>query len=127
MERSTAEKTTKPQAATWSPSYELWIAFAVSVAPHVLALLLGGYGHIITNAPLAVIVTVVDVVAIVVAYLQRRDDARAERPSHWLVWATIGVGAIWVMYAVFVGIVILFGQIFCVSQNCRGPIGPPIG
>jgi hypothetical protein len=39
------------------------------------------------------------------------------------VWATIVVGAIWLMYAVFVGTVILFGQVFCVSQNCRGPIG----
>jgi hypothetical protein len=109
-------------ASTWSPSYELWIAFAVSLIPHALGLLLGGYGHLITNLPLAVGVTIVDVVALVIAYLQFRDDSRASRPSHWLVWATIGAGAVWMIYAVFVGIVLVFGQLFCVSQNCRGPI-----
>jgi amino acid transporter len=118
-------KPTSPQAETAptrSPSYELWIAFAVSISPQVLALLLGGYGRIITNAPLAVIVTIVVVVAIVIAYLQVRDDAHAERSSHWLVWATIVAGTVWVMYAFFVGIVIVLGQVFCVSQYCRGPI-----
>ena len=105
-----------------SPSFELWIAFVFSVVPHVAALFAGGYGQIITNAPLAVIVTIVDVVAIVIAYLQFREDSHASRSSHWLVWATIAVGAIWLIYAVFVGAVILLGQVFCVSQNCRGPI-----
>lgn len=107
---------------TRSPSYELWIAFAVSLVPHVLALVVGGYGQIITKAPLAVVVTIVDVVAVVIAYLQFRDDSHASRSSHWLVWATIVVGAIWIIYAVFVGLVILLGLIFCVSQNCRGPL-----
>jgi uncharacterized membrane protein YidH (DUF202 family) len=109
-------------ALTTSPSYELWIAFVVSIVPHAVALFVGGYGHIITNAPLAVVITVVDIAAIVIAYLQFRDDSRAERSSHWLVWATIGLGAVWLIYAVFVGLVILLGQVFCVSQNCRGPL-----
>jgi hypothetical protein len=68
-------------------------------------------------------VTIVDVVATVIADLQFRGDSHASPSPHWLVWATIVVGAIWLMYAVFVGTVILFGQVFCVSQNCRGPIG----
>ena len=104
------------------PPYELWAAFAVSVVPHVLALFFGGYGVIITKAPLAVVVTIVDVVAVVIAYLQFRDDSRASRQPHWLVWATIAVGALWLLYAVLVGTVLLLGQMFCISQECRGPI-----
>ena len=104
------------------PSYELQIAFVVSLIPHALALFLGGYGHIITNAPLAVVVTIVDVVAVVIAYLQYRDDSRATRASHWLVRATIGVGAVWLIYALFVGMVIVLGRVFCLGQDCRGPI-----
>jgi hypothetical protein len=104
------------------PSYELQIAFVVTLIPHALALFLGGYGEIITNAPLAVVVTIVDVVAVVIAYLQFRDDSHASRSSHWLVWATIAVGAVWLIYAVFVGLVVLLGRVFCISQTCRGPI-----
>jgi hypothetical protein len=105
-----------------SPSYELCVAFVVSLIPHAAALFTGGYGQIITNAPLAVVVTIVDVVAVVIAYLQFRDDSHAHRSPHWLVWATIAVGAVWLIYAVFVGLVLLFGHVFCVSQDCRGPI-----
>jgi hypothetical protein len=105
-----------------SPSYELCVAFVVSLIPHAAALFTGGYGQIITNAPLAVVVTIVDVVAVVIAYLQFRDDSHAHRSSHWLVWATIAVGAVWLIYAVFVGLVLLFGRAFCISQDCRGPI-----
>ncbi len=114
--------TPRPVEATLAPSYELQIAFVVSLIPHALALFLGGYGQIITNAPLAVAVTIVDIVAVVIAYLQFRDDSHASRPSHWLVRATIGVGAVWLVYAVFIGMVIVLGRVFCVSQDCRGPI-----
>jgi hypothetical protein len=105
-----------------SPAYELYIAFVVSIIPHAAALLVGGYGHIITNAPLAVVITIVDAVAVVVACLQFREDWHARRSSHWLVWATIAVGAVWLIYAVFVGMVLLLGRVFCISQECRGPI-----
>jgi len=106
-----------------SPSYEIFIAFVVSIIPQAAALFAGGYGQVITNAPLAVVITIVDAVAVVIAYLQFRDDSHASRSSHWLVWATIAVGAVWLIYAIFVGAVILLGQVFCISQDCRGPIG----
>jgi hypothetical protein len=125
MESPTAKPSTPRETeATTAPSqpYELYVAFGVSLIPHAAALVLGGYGRIITNAPLAVIVTIVDLVAVVIAYLAFRDDTHAHRSSHWVVWATLAAGAIWLLYAVFVGVVILFSQIFCVSQNCRGPI-----
>jgi hypothetical protein len=105
-----------------SPAFELWIAFAFSIVPHAAGVLAGGYGQIITNAPLAVVVTIIDVVALVIAYLQLREDSHASRGSHWLVWATIAVGAIWIVYAVFVGTVLLFGRAFCIAKDCRGPI-----
>jgi len=105
-----------------SPAYELYIAFIVTLIPQAAALLLGGYGQIITNAPLAVVITIVDAVAVVIAYLQFRDDSHASRSSHWLVWATIALGAVWLIYAVFVGMVLLLGRVFCISQDCRGPI-----
>ena len=111
-----------PRAEAARPPYELWIAFVFSIVPHAAALFAGGYGQIITNTPLAVIVTIVDAVALVIAYLQFREDSHASRSSHWLVWATIAVGAVWLIYAVFVGMVILLGKVFCISQGCRGPI-----
>jgi hypothetical protein len=121
-----AVKPAKPRPAdaalSTSPSYELWVAFAVSILPHAIALVVGGYGQIITNAPLAVVATIADIAAVVLASVQFREDARAERSSHWLVWATIALGAVWLIYAVFVGLVILLGQVFCISQNCRGPL-----
>ncbi|HEY8825352.1 MAG TPA: hypothetical protein VIP07_10740 [Candidatus Limnocylindria bacterium] len=105
-----------------SPAYELYIAFVVSIIPQAAALLAGGYGQIITNAPLAVVLTIVDAVAVVIAYLQFRDDSHAGRSSHWLVWATIALGAVWLIYAIFVGAVIVFGHVLCISETCRGPI-----
>ena len=109
-------------ASLRTPSYELYIAFVVSIIPQATALLLGGYGHVITNAPLAVVITIVDAVAVVIAYLQFRDDSHASRSSHWVVWATIAIGSVWLIYAVFVGMVLLLGRVFCISQDCRGPI-----
>ena len=120
LEPSTPRKS--EATAPRSPAYELYIAFIVSLIPHAAALLVGGYPQIITNAPLAVVITIVDAVAVVVAYLQFRDDSHASRSSHWLVWATIAAGAVWLIYAVFVGIVIVLGRVFCISQDCRGPI-----
>lgn len=105
-----------------SPAYELYIAFIVTLIPQAAALVLGGYGQIITNAPLAVVITIIDAVAVVIAYLQFRDDSHASRSSHWLVWATIALGSVWLIYAVFVGMVLLLGRVFCISQDCRGPI-----
>ena len=104
------------------PVFELWIAFVFSLVPHVAGLVVGGYGQIITNAPLAVIVTIIDGVALVIAYLQFREDSHAKRAPHWLVWATVAVGGIWLIYAVFVGALLLLGQLFCINQDCRGPI-----
>jgi hypothetical protein len=125
VERPAVEPTA-PQlsetASLRSPSYELYIAFVVSLLPQAAALLLGGYGHVITNAPLAVVLTIVDAVAVVIAYLQFRDDSHASRSSHWLVWATIAIGAVWLIYAVFVGVVLLLGRVFCISETCRGPL-----
>ena len=125
MEGPIAESSPSRQAhvvVPRSPSYELYIAFVVSIIPHAAALFTGGYGAILTNAPLAVVITIVDVVAVVIAYLQFRDDAHARRSSHWLVWATIAVGAVWLVYAAFVGLVVVLGRVFCISQDCRGPI-----
>jgi hypothetical protein len=95
----------------------------LSVLPHIAALAGGGYGAIIVNAPIAMILTVLAVVAIAIAWLQFRDDTHANRASHWAVWATIAVGSIWVLYAALVGAVVLLGRVFCVSETCRGPLG----
>ncbi len=105
-----------------SPAYEVYIAFIVTLIPQAAALLVGGYGQIITNAPLAVVITIIDAVAVVIAYLQFRNDSHASRSSHWLVWATIALGAVWLVYAIFVGMVLLLGRVFCITQDCRGPI-----
>jgi len=105
-----------------APAFELWIAFLFALVPHVAGLFGGGYGQIITNAPLAVVVTIVDTVAVVIAYLQLREDRQAKRDSHWLVWVTIAVSAIWLIYAVFVGALLILGQAFCINQDCRGLI-----
>jgi hypothetical protein len=69
-----------------------------------------------------VVVTILEIAAIAIAYLQFRDDSEASRSSHWLVWATIGLGAIWLFYAVLVGLVVIIGQIWCFGEICRGPI-----
>jgi hypothetical protein len=124
MEGPAVKPSAPPQAEAAShrsPSYELYVAFVVSIIPQAAALFVGGYGNVITNAPLAVVLTIVDAVAVVIAYLQFRDDSHASRSSHWLVWATMGLGAVWLIYAVFVGMVLLLGRVFCISQGCRGP------
>src|SRR2546429_7546330 len=105
-----------------SPSYELFVAFIVSIIPHAAALFVGGYGQVITNAPLAVVITIVDAVAVVIAYLQFRDDSHASRSSHWLVLATIAVGAVWLIYAIFVGAGVLLGRVFFISPDRPGPL-----
>jgi hypothetical protein len=112
----------RADATSPRPSLELWIAFAASVVPHAVALFAGGYGQMITNAPLAVVVTVVDAVAMVIAYLQYREDSQTGRSSHRLVWTTIAVGGLWLVYALFVGAVILLGKALCISETCRGLI-----
>ena len=125
MEQPIADQNTPRQVAATLPrypAYELYIAFVVSIIPHAAALIVGGYGQIITNAPVAVVITIVDAVAVVIAALQFRDDMHAGRSPHWLVWATIAIGSLWLIYAVFVGMVILLGRVFCISQDCRGPI-----
>ena len=113
----------QPRSDSIVPSLELWVALALSILPHAVAVLFGGYGSIIVNAPIAIILTVVDAAAIVIAVLQLRDDSRANRPSHWAVWATMVVGGIWILYAVLVGAVLILGRIFCLSETCRGPLG----
>ena len=104
------------------PPYELWIAFGVTLVPQLTALAGGGYGQVITNAPVAAALTIVDAAAVVIAGLQLREDVGAGRSPHWLVWATVVVGAIWLVYAVLVGVVLILGNLFCVSQLCRGPL-----
>jgi hypothetical protein len=102
--------------------YELWAAFVVSLVPQVTALFGGGYGAIITNTPLALGLIVIDVAAVAIAYLQHREDAKANRASHWLVSATIVAGGIWLLYAVAMGLVLILGNVFCVNRLCRGPL-----
>jgi hypothetical protein len=122
MEGPALKPSTPTEVIGREPAFELWIAFLFSIVPHAAGLFAGGYGQIITNAPIAVVVTIVDVVGLVIAYLQFREDSHAGRSSHWLVWATIAIGAIWFLYALLVGAVVLFGNVFCVSQNCRAPL-----
>jgi hypothetical protein len=105
------------------PHYELWAGFGASLIPHALAIAFGGYGRIVTIVPLAAALTVVDLAANVVAFLQWRDDTHAFRSSHWLVWAIFGFAGTWIVYAVYVGLVYLMVQIFCINQLCRGPLG----
>ena len=122
MEGPALKPSTPTEVIGREPAFELWIAFLFSIVPHVAGLFAGGYGQVITNAPIAVVVTIVDVVGLVIAYLQFREDSHGGRSSHWLVWATIAIGAIWFLYALLVGAVVLFGNAFCVSQNCRAPL-----
>jgi hypothetical protein len=70
-------------------------------------------------------VTVATVAAVVIAWLQFRDDTTAARSTHWVVWATIAIGAVWLGYALLVGAVLVLGRLFCLSDVCRGPLGSP--
>ena len=109
-----------PRAAFARAPYELWFGFAASLLPHVLATVLGSYGRIITIVPLAATVSIVDLAALAVAGLQLRDDRHAGRATHWLVWATLVAGGVWLLYALYVGAVFVMVQVFCINQPCRG-------
>ena len=111
-----------PQAALARAPYELWFGFAASLVPHVLAAVLGGYGRIITIVPLAATVSIVDLAVVVVAGLQLRDDRRAGRATHWLIWATLVAAGVWLLYALYVGAVYVMVQVFCINQLCRRAI-----
>jgi hypothetical protein len=103
--------------------YELWFGFVASLIPHGLALGLRGYGRIVSLVPLAAAVSIVDVAAVAVAGLQLREDRRDGRASHWLVWATLVAGGVWLLYVLYVGAVYLMVQLFCINQLCRSPLG----
>lgn len=109
-------------AALAKAPYELWAAFIVSLVPQLTALFGGGYGEIITKAPLALGLMVIDAAALAIAYLQFREDSHAHRESHWLVWGTLISGGIWLVYAIAMGLVLILGNAFCVNQLCRGPL-----
>jgi len=106
--RSVDRQNGAPQAALARAPYELWFGFAASLLPHVLAAVLGGYGRIITVVPLAAMVL--------------RDDRHASRATHWLVWATLVAGGVWLLYALYVGAVFVMVQVFCINQLCRGAL-----
>jgi len=120
--RSVDRQNGAPQAALARAPYELWFGFAASLLPHVLAAVLGGYGRIITVVPLAAMVSIVDLAALAVAGLQLRDDRHASRATHWLVWATLVAGGVWLLYALYVGAVFVMVQVFCINQLCRGAL-----
>jgi hypothetical protein len=114
---------TQTPAAKARPPYELWLALAASAAPHVLAVLGGGYGRVVTIAPLAAALVAVSAAAFAIAALEVRDDFRAARPSSRLIWATLGLSAAWILYAVCIGLIYVLVQLFCINQFCRGPLG----
>ncbi len=112
-----------PPVGLARPPYELWVGFAAGLAPHLLAIVAGGYGRIVTVLPIAAGLTIVDIAAIAVAGLQLRDDRREKRPSHWLVWAIFAVAGTWVFYAAYIALIDLLVQIFCINQLCRARFG----
>lgn len=117
------EQNGPPRAALARPPYELWFGFAASLLPHVLAVVFGSYGRIVTIVPLAATVSIVDLAAVAVAGLQLRDDRRHGRATHWLAWATLVAGGAWLLYALYVGAVYLMVQVLCINQPCRGTLG----
>lgn len=98
------------------------MAVAVTAIPQVVALLFGGYPKVIVIVPLALALTLADIAGAAVAGLQLRADRAAGRPSHPLVWIALVLAAPWVVYALYVGVIALLVQVFCISQTCRGPI-----
>jgi hypothetical protein len=98
------------------------VAAGISVIPQIVALLFGGYPKLIVIVPLALTLTLADIAAAAVAGLQWRADRKAGRPTHWLVWVALALAAPWVLYALYVGVIALLVQVFCISQTCRGPI-----
>ena len=120
--RSVDRQDGPPQAGLAGAPYELWFGFAASLVPQALAAVLGGYGRIITILPIAATVSIVDLAAVAVAGLQLRDDRRAGRATHWLVWATLVAAGVWLLYALYFGVVYLMVQVLCINQLCRGAL-----
>lgn len=110
-------------ATTVKPPYELWLGLAGAALPHVLVLLLGSYGRVVTIAPLAIGLVGVSAAGLAVACLELRDHRREGRAVNWIIWATIGLGAAWIAYALYIGLIWLLAQVFCINQLCRGPLG----
>ena len=109
-------------AAATVPSLELMVAAGISAVPQVAAFLFGGYGRLIVILPVALTLTLADLAAAIVAALQLRADREAKRPTHALVWVTLGLAAPWILYALYVGLVALLVRVFCINETCRGPI-----
>ncbi|TMG52457.1 MAG: hypothetical protein E6H84_14165 [Chloroflexi bacterium] len=107
---------------TQVPSLELMVAAGITAIPQVGAFLFGGYGHLIVILPVALALTLADIAAVVVAAMQLRADRHARRPTHWLVWITLALAAPWILYVLYIGVIALMVQIFCINQTCRGPI-----
>ncbi len=107
---------------TQVPSLELMVAAGITAIPQVGAFLFGGYGHLIAILPVALALTLADIAAVVVAAMQLRADRHARRPTHWLVWITLALAAPWILYVLYIGVIALMVQIFCINQTCRGPI-----
>jgi hypothetical protein len=117
------EQPQRAEVAQIRPPYELYGALAASAVPYVLGIVGGGFGQIVTIAPLAAALVAVSGAAFAVAFLELRDDRRADRPSSWLIWATLGLSAVWISYAVYIGLIYAMVQVFCINQLCRGPLG----
>ena len=107
---------------TQAPPLELMVAAGITAIPQVGAFLFGGYGHLIVILPVALALTLADIAAVVVAAMQLRADRHAGRPTHWLVWITLALAAPWILYVLYIGVIALMVQIFCINQTCRGPI-----
>jgi hypothetical protein len=116
----TTPKTLEPISV--QPSLELWVALGISAIPQLLAAFIGGYGHVIVIVPLALAATLADIAAAAVAALQLRSDRDAQRSSHPVVWITLGLAALWLLYALAVGLIALVVHVFCVNELCRGPL-----
>jgi hypothetical protein len=85
----------------------------------VAALIGGGYGRVVVLVPLALALTIADLAALTVATLQLRADRHERRPTHTLVWLTLVLTLPWLLYALYVGILYLLIQVFCINQLCR--------
>lgn len=119
----TAAKPTLPDRSAAEPSFELWTALAVGIVPQLASFVIGGYGRLVVIGPLALTLTLADIAAAVVAGLQLRADQTAHRSSHPVVWITLVLAGLWLVYALSIGAVLLMGRVFCVNETCRGPLG----
>ena len=113
---------TAPRGAEAHPSIELIIAALVAAGPQVIALVAGGYGHILGLVPLAIGATLADIAAVVVAVLELRATRERGGGAHWLIWLTFALAGLWLAYVFYVGAVALFARFFCINQACRMPI-----